>query len=719
MNAEQQAWKQEGPRFAGVSSFGIGGTNAHVVLAEAESLAEPTLEGSALLIFSAKTMHDLKEILAAYGDYCGKNPATSIYSLARTLQEGRAEFNYRAAMVVSSLADLKAGIDSSEYSFAHCELVLDRFIPKPIEQCTPSDLSELKEKWLQGHVIGWSDHYQLVRPRKLHLPVYPFSRRSYWIDAYKANVGDEHKRLSMDKWFYLPGWRKSIFSDANCSINSVLLVFLTAESFKPEWLDALLPRKQVIIVAEGNEFIHQSNDSFIMDFARPEHYVDLLCILKGQNCLPTHLLHTLTHTPNWEETSRELFDREQSHGLLSIIHFVQAWEKNGIDCPLKLTVLTNRLNQVANECLLEPHKAPLLAAVKVIPKELIAIQSQLVDWDLIDRPQFKAYQLQQLKQELFKPHYDQEEIVYRAGQRWLRDYISVPIPTPAIHHAAKGCGKVLLITGGLGQLGLDIADYFSQVKGYKIALLARSKIPPEAEWEEIIKGQQPLCAKLERIISMRKRGALVLPFSADVGEEASLISAIHDIENRMGRITGVIHAAGDTVNGIISLKTENSLQESYQSKVFGTYNLHKAFKDHHLSFFILCSSMNAIIGGLGQLDNTAANSFIDYMAEFMASQSGQNVFAINWGAVNLDRPMKVNVLHQFEDLSIEHKKNNMTDEESNQIYDRLLSVHPGPRLVISTIDMQTVLKNWNRVASIEELAKDRVSYQKEKQPVLA
>nr|MBA2651013.1 hypothetical protein [Tatlockia sp.] len=42
-----------------------------------------------------------------------------------------------------------------------------------------------------------------------------------------------------------------------------------------------------------------------------------------------------------------------------------------------------------------------------------------------------------------------------------------------------------------------------------------------------------------------------------------------------------------------------------------------------------------------------------------------------------------------------------------------------PRLVISTIDMQTVLKNWNRVASIEELAKDRVSYQKEKQPVLA
>jgi polyketide synthase PksJ len=129
--------------------------------------------------------------------------------------------------------------------------------------------------------------------------------------------------------------------------------------------------------------------------------------------------------------------------------------------------------------------------------------------------------------------------------------------------------------------------------------------------------------------------------------------------------------------------------------------------------------MNAIIGGLGQLDNTAANAFVDYMADFICAETGQNVFAINWGAINVNRPMKVNVLHQFIELSTEHKKNSMTDEEVNEIYDRLLSIRPGSRIVISTIDMNTILKNWNRVASIEELAKDRPCYQVDQQRELS
>ena len=206
---------------------------------------------------------------------------------------------------------------------------------------------------------------------------------------------------------------------------------------------------------------------------------------------------------------------------------------------------------------------------------------------------------------------------------------------------------------------------------------------------------------------MRKRGCFVEAFSADVSNKSSMQKVIKEIESTLGPITGVIHAAGETVNGIISLKTEESLIESYQAKVYGTYNLCELFTEKNLDFMILCSSMNAIIGGLGQLDNTAANTLIDYLAEYHASNTGQPVLAINWGAINVDRPLKVNVVPQFADLSTEHKRNKMTDSEVDAVYTRILSHQLGPRVVISTIDMDDVLLNWNQVASIEDLAKDR------------
>ena len=118
------------------------------------------------------------------------------------------------------------------------------------------------------------------------------------------------------------------------------------------------------------------------------------------------------------------------------------------------------------------------------------------------------------------------------------------------------------------------------------------------------------------------------------------------------------------------------------------------------------ASMNAIIGGLGQLDNTAANTLIDYLAEYTAMQTGLPILSINWGAINMDRPLKVNVVPQFADLSTEHKRNRMGDADVNAVYTRLLTHQFGPRLVISTIDMTDVLLNWNRVASIHDLAKD-------------
>lgn len=717
INTALKDWPRQanGYRYAGVSSFGIGGTNAHAILGDAPAdVASVEIAAPALFIFSAKTSAALKNILSRFNDYCAHKIDLNLHSMARTLQQGRAEFAYRVAIVAESVAEVIKQIGEQTYNIVHCQQQLDAINPKSCEHYSKKELEHLAQLWLAGHKIIWENYYETTVPLKAHLPVYPFERKRYWIEPYTAAV--DAKKLSIDNWFYKPTWSPTILSTANANSQPArLLVFCKEDNFNENILNNVQEKTDIIRVLAGDNFIKLSDKSFIIDPKQKQHYQLLVEELELKNNLPNHLLHNWTLSDKFQPTCEQVFQKTQQYGLMSLVYFVQAWEVFAKDKNLKITILTNRLNQVSNEGKIEPHKAPLLAAVKVIPKEYLSIQTQLLDIDAIDNPHFTLYQIEQVIRELSKQNYDDEEILYRGHQRWQRSYIPVTIQAPTQKPFADAKEKLILITGGLGQLGLDIADYFSQFKSVKLALLARTVLPAEEQWPALIKEYgdgHPTTEILQRIMSLRTRGITVKVFTADVAQRASLQEAIHTIESTMGKITGVIHAAGETVNGIIAMKTSESLMESYQAKVFGSYHLCDLFADREIEFMILCSSMNAIIGGLGQLDNTAANGFIDYLADYYAAQTGKNILAINWGAINVNRPMKVNVLHQFMDLSTEHKKNRMTDEEAYEIYTRILTHNLSSRIVISAIDFNQVLTNWNRVASLEELGKDRLAYEK-------
>jgi len=102
------------PAIAGVSSFGFGGTNAHVVLAEVgnrqqgignreEGLERPVH----LLTLSAKTEEALKELVASYEDHFKKYPELTIADVCYTANVGRSHFPYRLAVVTQSIEQLE------------------------------------------------------------------------------------------------------------------------------------------------------------------------------------------------------------------------------------------------------------------------------------------------------------------------------------------------------------------------------------------------------------------------------------------------------------------------------------------------------------------------------------------------------------------------------------------------------------------------------------
>ncbi|MGG6896913.1 amino acid adenylation domain-containing protein [Rhizobium sp. BR 315] len=102
------AWPQgPAPRRAGVSAFGVGGTNVHIVLEEPlhPSTTSKEVEGHYILPLSARNKPAIAEMRANLSNHLAENPKLSIAQLAHTLQTGRREFGHRLAIAAESVEE--------------------------------------------------------------------------------------------------------------------------------------------------------------------------------------------------------------------------------------------------------------------------------------------------------------------------------------------------------------------------------------------------------------------------------------------------------------------------------------------------------------------------------------------------------------------------------------------------------------------------------------
>jgi acyl transferase domain-containing protein len=180
-------------RCAGVSSFGFGGVNAHIVLQEYISDAKPVLPLSGQKWFcplSARTPERLRVYAASLYKFLLNNPGLSLLQIAYTLQTGREDMEERTGFLVDSTEQLKeallqyssqkdsaAGIHSRSTGKAARRLaaVATRVNPREME------LKEAVQLWLNGAAIDWKHLYDGLPPRKISLPGYPFGGESYWL----------------------------------------------------------------------------------------------------------------------------------------------------------------------------------------------------------------------------------------------------------------------------------------------------------------------------------------------------------------------------------------------------------------------------------------------------------------------------------------------------------------------------------------------------------
>ena len=174
-------------------------------------------------------------------------------------------------------------------------------------------------------------------------------------------------------------------------------------------------------------------------------------------------------------------------------------------------------------------------------------------------------------------------------------------------------GGVYLITGGLGGIGLTLAEHLARTQQAKLVLLGRSPVPARERWLEILSGtgkDSALGSKLEKIRQLEALGAEILVVNADMGNQSELEAAVTQARQYFGAINGVIHAAGEFSSGLISTKSDEAMARVFAPKVNGMRALQAVFKDDPLDFMLLCSSLATIAGGLNKIDYCAANAYL-------------------------------------------------------------------------------------------------------------
>ena len=172
------AWNFCANRVAGVSSFGFGGMNAHVVLKEFKNIKndieEYTPQKQYVIPISARSEQALLGYINKLKSFLknSERGKLRLSDISYTLSVGRTHFEYRCAFIVDSIDNLIEQLDNIHISF----VPTGKLIQNKQEGFQKMDLTLVAEKFLEGVPILWDVIFGQGQYKRIHLPTYVFRR---------------------------------------------------------------------------------------------------------------------------------------------------------------------------------------------------------------------------------------------------------------------------------------------------------------------------------------------------------------------------------------------------------------------------------------------------------------------------------------------------------------------------------------------------------------
>ncbi|UCJ09482.1 KR domain-containing protein [Chitinophaga pendula] len=623
VNTDTKQWQTTTgqPRRACVSSFGFSGTNAHLVIEEYRAnTAGVEDHHPALFVLSAHTQEQLHEYAAKMSEHITAHPALRLADICYTAQTGRDEMSWRLAIVADSLAALhttlqhfleensspalftghvKKGKGSSSATAAQLE-----------SWYMQQALSALAAEWVNGARINWLRLYNTTVPYRVSLPTYPFLRESWWCAPPAASIPaatpvpvaaalpvatppqqttpDTRSRSWVSKQWITAEWPRSTESP-----------FLQTVAILVKEEDDLLA--QQIAGRFSTPIILHPDQLSSFDWITAPRFdgcIDLLGCSRSS-----------TDWSLWVPWLQQLIEQDRQHKLTLLAL------SRGLEAFLNQDMLLSGAGQAA--------------LYRMLQSEYSHLCSRHIDIAAATTEE----ELQKIIATEWESTGNEPEITYRNGQRYRSVLQQLPLPGTNGRKPVFLPGQVLLITGGTKGIGMQCALHFARHYHVKfIALLGREHWPHKSEWAAIKHSDSPLAQKIRDVEELESMGVSVRVYQPDLTNREAVTQCIEKITNTLGPIAGVIHSAGivDKDNPAFIRKTIPGMEAVWSPKTIALELLYEQLKTSPLQFFLLFSSVSAIIPSLsiGQSDYAMANAWMDYRAQTLAPHFP--IISIQW-----------------------------------------------------------------------------------------
>ncbi|MBW4698403.1 MAG: SDR family NAD(P)-dependent oxidoreductase [Aphanocapsa lilacina HA4352-LM1] len=576
--------------------------------------------------------------------------------------------------------------------------------PQQLQSEETSLLTALGRLWLHGARVDWVGFTADERRRRVALPGYPFERQPYRIGSAAvvppppSLAAQIAKRPSIDDWFYLPSWRRTAPPGGSswAAERRCWLVALDEADVGVKLAEQLRQLdQQVITVAVDTRFARVDAGTYRIDPRRPEHYDALLQQLRAAGQTPQVLVHLWLLAPQalgWQQA--------QDLGFYSLLFLAQALSRQQVSSALSLAVVTHGACDVTGSEPLAPEQATILGPCKVLPQEYLNLSCHHIDvlWPAAAAHPAAAL-ADQLLAELAAPPTG-ASIAYRGPHRWVQEYASLPLLSAQPVLLRRG--GVYWITGGLGGIGLILADYLARQDQARLVLTGRTGLPERPSWERWLADygeDDPTSRKIRQVLQLEHMGAEVLVLQADVADSQRMQQVLEQIDVHYGALHGVVHAAGILAQGALRAVQEldpAECERHFQAKVHGLCVLDALLQGRTLDFRVLLSSLASVLGGLGYVAYTAANCFMDAFAHRSRRTGVLPWLSINWDAWQLGRPSNSGLGATLGQLAL-------SPAEGVQAFERLLHA-PVAQVVVSTGALQARIDQWLRPAVVQPAA---------------
>jgi polyketide synthase PksN len=425
------------------------------------------------------------------------------------------------------------------------------------------------------------------------------------IKKHQANISADQAKTSNQMMYCHSVWKPATpIKTVEPMPTGTVLLFDTDENRYSDFQARL--KAEVILVKPGDSYQELGHAIYCIAPNQPADYHQLLTTLAQQNRQPSFIVHLWSPTCFVNEPVA--LNTQLEFSFYSIFHLSQALLAQK---PTKTIRLLYLYLEPTDE--IQPPYVALSGFAKTIrlenPKLVYQTVSVPATKDLVD---IVATEFQQTV--------DEVDIRYQNQQRWVKHLSELNEVFEQKNATLLKENGVYLITGGAGGLGLIFAKYFAKHFKAKLILTGRSELNAE---------------QTAKIQLLNKIGAEVIYQKADVSKPDEVSALIAQTKSRFNQINGIIHSAGVIKDALIPKKTPAEIATVLAPKVYGTVFLDEATQNEPLDFFVLFSSLAAIIGNAGQCDYAYANSFMDNFALWreglrVEQKRFGKTFSINW-----------------------------------------------------------------------------------------